>query len=85
MVGANKLALNHYAGFWVNRITENLSVAIYHAVFSREMLIFSMNMKGVWLVLGCTEFSAQIFVIDRETELVVDGRVVAETVVKVVV
>jgi hypothetical protein len=74
MVGADKLALETSAGFAIDNVTIDLTVAIDHTVrprrfvtllgpFTREVFVLSMNVEGMRLLLYSTQFATQIFVI----------------------
>lgn len=58
MVGTDELAFKTLSGYAVNDVAIDLSVTIDHSIFSREELVFGMNVEGVWLLLRSPQFAA---------------------------
>lgn len=85
MIGANQLAFYALAGGAVYDVPEHLTVTIHDAVFTREVLVFRMNMEGVWLLLRAAQLAPQVLAIHAEPELVCVRCVVPEPVVDIVV
>jgi hypothetical protein len=85
MVRTYELAFQTAASGTVYDIPEHLTIAVHDSVFTREVLVFGMNMEGVRLLLRAEKLAPQVFAIHTEPELIGVRRVVPEPIVDVVV
>ena len=85
MIGANQLFLDRVACFAINYVAIDLSIAVDDAFFARKVFVLGVDVEGVRLTFGGTQFPAQIFAIDMQTKLIGVLRIVADAVVDVVV
>ena len=85
MVGSDELAFYAATCGAVYHVPIYQTVAIDDVALTREMLVLGVDVESVGLRLCCTEFTAEVFAIYAEPELIGVGGVVPETVVQIVV